>query len=301
MDGVTVRAPAKLNLSLRVGPRRADGYHPLATVFQAVELYDSVKARPAEDGEFEITVSGDDAGLVPADGDNLAMRAARLLAADTGVAHGVRLHVHKSIPVAGGMAGGSADAAGALVACDALWGTRVDRETMLKLAAQLGSDVPFCVVGGTAIGSGRGEQVSPVLARGRYDWVIAIGEEGMATPGVYSEVDRLRAGREVSDPVVPSDIMSALRAGDAEALGRALSNDLQPAAVGLRPDLAGVLDVGIECGALGSMVSGSGPTCVFLAGDDSHAIDIATALTATGVCRAVRRAAGPVSGPRVVG
>lgn len=297
MASVTVRVPAKVNLQLSVGPERPDGYHELVTIFHAVSLFDEVTAAPSD--ELRITVEGENAADVPLDDSNLAARAARLLAAEIGIDPQVHLHIRKDIPVAGGMAGGSADAAAALVACDELWQAGLTTSRLHLLAAELGSDVPFALVGGTAIGTGRGEQLTPALARGTYHWVFALAEDGLPTPAVYRECDRLCAGR-VPPPEVSEPLMAALRSGDPRALGRALCNDLQPAALSLRPRLQLVLEAGEEAGALGGIVSGSGPTCAFLARDEDHALDIAVALSSSGVCRAVRRAHGPVSGARVM-
>ena len=301
---MAVRTPAKINLCLGVGAPQPDGYHPLATVYQAISVYDDLRARPAAAGRFGIRAHGVDADLVPADDSNLAVRAARLLADEYDVDEGTSLHVHKAIPVSGGMAGGSSDAAAALVACAQLWGLDVSREELAVLAARLGSDVPFCLVGGTAIGSGVGEQISPVLSRGAYTWVVATAEGGLSTPAVYAELDRLRAivpgGLAVpAVPAVPDALMAALRDGSPRMLGEALSNDLQPAALLLRPDLTATLEVGDDAGALGSLVSGSGPTALFLAADEQHAEEIAGRLVAAGGCRAVLLAGGPVAGARV--
>jgi 4-diphosphocytidyl-2-C-methyl-D-erythritol kinase len=303
--GVTVRAPAKINLELRVGPLRPDGYHELATVFHAVAVFDDLTALPAEPGEgISIVIHGPQAAHVPVDDSNLAVRAARLLAERVGMDADVRMQLHKQIPVAGGMAGGSADAAAALVACDALWHTGLDREQLHELAAELGSDVPFSLLGGTAIGSGRGERLIPALARGEYHWVVALADHGLSTPAVYAEIDRLRdlgqAPQPSAEPEIGDALMQALRAGDAEALGACLVNDLQPAACSLDPTLERALDVGRKVGALGGMVSGSGPTTVFLARDSSHALDLAVALTASGAAVDVRRSHGPVAGARLV-
>ena len=295
---VTVRVPAKVNLQLAVGALRPDGYHDLATVFQAVSLYDDVTAAPG-DG-LSVTAQGETARGVPLDVSNLAARAAVLLAERAGVPADVELHLVKGIPVAGGMAGGSADAAAALVACDALWRTSLSREELLDLAAELGSDVPFALTGGTAVGLGRGEDLTPALARGRFEWVFAITDAGLPTPEVYAEVDRLRAGRVLPEPRPSDAVMAALRAGDAVALGQALHNDLQPAACSLRPSLRMTLEVGQEYGALGAVVSGSGPTCAFLARDVEHGLDLAVALTGSGTCTTAKRAHGPVHGARVV-
>ncbi|MFY0409374.1 4-(cytidine 5'-diphospho)-2-C-methyl-D-erythritol kinase [Solicola sp. PLA-1-18] len=303
MSSTTVRVPAKINLALGVGAVGSDGLHALATVYQAVDLCDEVRASVRDDAEVTVTVHRDGDGErddVPLDGTNLAVRAALALREATGVTDGVSLAIRKVIPVAGGMAGGSADAAATLVACDELWGTGLGRAGLEPIAATLGSDVPFCLHGGTAVGGGHGEQISPVLARGSYQWVFAIAERGLSTAAVYGEFDAITDG-VVTEPVVPDQLMSALRAGDAEALGQALSNDLQPAALRLRPELEETLAVGRQCGALGALLSGSGPTAMFLAGDDQHAMDIAVALAAARVCVDVVQAAGPVSGARVVG
>lgn len=295
---VRVRAPGKVNLSLRVGVREADGYHALATVFQAVSLYEEVIARPST--ELRVTVSGQQADLVPTDLTNLALRAAQLLASHTGVEAAVHLHLHKGVPVAGGMAGGSADAAAALVACDALWGTGVPREELVDLAAQLGSDVPFPLTGHTAIGTGRGHLLAPALSRGEYHWAFAVREEGLSTARVFGVFDELIAGATRLEPEADRTLMQALRAGDAYALGRALHNDLQHAALELVPALAEPLAVAEDAGALGVLVSGSGPTVAALARSRQHALVIAAAWTAAGVADQVMTAVGPVPGARVV-
>ncbi|HEY8720320.1 4-(cytidine 5'-diphospho)-2-C-methyl-D-erythritol kinase [Pengzhenrongella sp.] len=295
---VRVRAPGKVNLSLRVGAREADGYHPLATVFQAVSLYEEVIATPSD--ELSVSVSGQQADRVPLDLTNLALRAAQLLAVHTGVEAGVHLHLHKAVPVAGGMAGGSADAAAALVACDALWGTAVPREELLELAAELGSDVPFPLAGHTAIGTGRGHLLMPAMSRGEYHWAFAVREEGLSTASVFGVFDELIAGATRLEPEADRALMQALRAGDAHALGRALHNDLQHAALELAPALVEPLAVAEDAGALGVLVSGSGPTVAALARSRQHALVIAAAMTAAGVADQVLTAVGPVPGARVI-
>lgn len=295
---VNVRAPAKINLALCVGAVREDGFHDLATVFQAVSLFEDLVAEPAD--ALEIEVRGPYADAVPSGAANLALRAAALLAERTGVTDGARLTITKDVPVAAGMAGGSADAAAALVACDALWQTGLSREELREVGAELGSDVPFAMLGGTALGTGRGEQLTPALARGDYHWVLALSEGSLPTPAVYAECDRLRAGRVLPEPRVPDAMMQALRSGDADALGAALVNDLQPAAISLMPELERTLATGLDYGALGGVVSGSGPTVAFLVRDNEHALDLSVALTASGTARAVRRVRGPVPGARLV-
>jgi 4-diphosphocytidyl-2-C-methyl-D-erythritol kinase len=295
---VTVRVPAKVNLQLSVGPVRDDGYHDLVNIFHAVSLFDEVTAAPADD--LRVTVEGP-AG-VPTGPDNLAARAATLVARHAGVRPAVALHIRKDIPVAGGMAGGSADAAAALVACDRLWGAGLDRESLLELAARLGSDVPFSLLGGTAVGLGRGERLTAVEVVGEFHWVFGVADGGLSTPEVYAECDRQRAaaGRPVGWPRVSDDVMAALKTGDSKALGRALGNDLEPAALALRPALGDALAAGREFGALGALVSGSGPTCAFLAESAAHAGALAAALEDTRRFAAVRRAAGPAPGATVV-
>jgi 4-diphosphocytidyl-2-C-methyl-D-erythritol kinase len=297
--GIRVRVPAKINLHLQVGPLRADGYHELATVYHAIGLHDELTARPGD--TLALTMEGEGAGDLPLDGSNLVLKAVHTLAEHTGRPPHARLHLRKQIPVAGGLAGGSADAAAALVACDALWGAGLGREELAELAGTIGSDVPFLVLGGTALGTGRGERVSPVLAPSHaWHWVLAIADGGLSTPAVYAELDRLRAAGRVPAGAGSTDpLLAALRQRDPQVLAEALANDLQPAAIALWPALAETLDVGLDAGALAGIVSGSGPTCAFLAGDGRHAEQLATAIEQAKVCRAVRTASGPVAGARV--
>jgi 4-diphosphocytidyl-2-C-methyl-D-erythritol kinase len=301
MPSVTSRAPAKVNLALSVGAPDEEGFHVLATIFHAVSLVDEVVATAMTAGTGpRIDVEGEGAAELPDGDDNLAVRAARAVAERAGIAPDVHLLIRKAIPVAAGLAGGSADAAAALVACDALWSAGLDRTELAELAAQLGSDVPFALLGGTAVGLGRGERLTPALARGRFEWVFAVADEGLATPSVYAELDRLREERVLAEPRVNDAVMSALRSGRAAALGEALCNDLQPAALSLRPAIMRVLEAAEEYGALGSVVCGSGPTVALLARDAEHAIDLAVSLTASDVCRTVKRAHGPVPGARIL-
>jgi 4-diphosphocytidyl-2-C-methyl-D-erythritol kinase len=296
-DAVHVRAPGKINLALAVGRRQPDGYHPLATVFQAVSLHEEVVARPA--AELSVTVEGLHADRVPTDGTNLALRAARLLAEHVGVDDGVHLHIRKGVPVAGGMAGGSADAAAALLACDALWGTGLAREEFSDLAATLGSDVPFALLGHTAVGRGRGDLLTPALSRGEYHWAFALHHAGLSTPEVFRAFDEY-VGGDTGEPEPDRALLHALRSGDPAAVGAALSNDLQPAALELAPYLAETLAVAEDAGALGVVISGSGPTVAALGRNRQHATAVAAAVTAAGVADEVLVAGGPVPGARVV-
>ncbi|MFF4078940.1 4-(cytidine 5'-diphospho)-2-C-methyl-D-erythritol kinase [Streptomyces sp. NPDC001777] len=295
---VTVRVPAKVNVQLAVGAPRPDGFHDLANVFLAVGLYDEVTVAPA-DG-LRVTCSGPDAAQVPLDATNLAARAAIELAGRHGIAPDVHIHIAKDIPVAGGMAGGSADGAAALLACDTLWGTGATRDELLDICARLGSDVPFSLVGGAALGTGRGEKLTPIEVGGTFHWVFAVADGGLSTPAVYGEFDRLTAGTDVPAPVASPALLEALRAGDPTALAGALGNDLQPAALSLRPSLADTLAAGTEAGALAALVSGSGPTTAFLTADEESARKVAEALTASGTCRKARTAMSPAPGAQVV-
>lgn len=291
---VSVRVPSKINLGLVVGPRRPDGHHALSTVYHAVSIHDDVTVRSAD--EWSVHVIGDDIDGVPDDDSNLALRAAMALGELAGIEHPVEIVIHKEIPVAGGMAGGSADAAAALVGCDQLWGTGFARNDLYDVAADLGCDVPFLLQGGTAMGSGRGEVLTPVLGRGTYHWVLALSETGLSTAEVYAEWDRLRPTPPDGEPESSPGLMAALRSGDPTQLAPHLSNDLQEAALSLRPELDEVLDAGLQFGALAGLVSGSGPTVAFLAEGHKAAIDLAVALTASGAVVRVRRATGPVHG-----
>jgi 4-diphosphocytidyl-2-C-methyl-D-erythritol kinase len=303
VTGVTVRVPAKLNLQLAVGPPRADGYHDLVTVFHAVSLFDQVTVEPAaRDG---VTVTGEGADRVPADQDNLALRAVVALRGavpdrGTGAVH---VTIAKRIPVAAGLAGGSADAAAALLACNELWGADLTQQQLGVIGATVGSDVAFALLGGTAVGRGRGEQLTPALAPAtRYHWVLAFADGQLSTPAVYAALDRLRAGsaRATADPDLDAALMAALRSGDAARVGQQVSNDLQPAAVSLFPALRKTLTAGLELGALGALVAGSGPTCVFLAANAERALELAVSLSGAGVCRSVARVSGPVPGAALV-
>ena len=359
---VTARVPAKVNLQLAVGPPRADGYHDLVTVFHAVSLFDEVTVRPAD--RTKVVVTGTGAGSVPSGQANLAARAATALARATrsrrhGGKTAVLIEIRKRIPVAAGLAGGSADAAAALIACNELWRTGASAPDLQAVAAEIGSDVPFALLGGTAVGQGRGEHLTAALVTGAYHWVLAFAAGGLSTPEVYAACDRLRAARAaevvpaglplapapavppgaavppgpavppgadarpgadapsgadarpgadapsgpalaVAQPQLSTALMAALRAGDPVAVGAELTNDLQPAAVSLRPDLRRTLTAGQQLGALGAMVSGSGPTCAFLARDAAHARDLAVSLTGAGVCRSVVSVQGPVGGAAVL-
>lgn len=299
--GVVTRVPGKVNLQLSVGPLGADGFHEVTTVFQAISLFDDVTVTEGKAGSgATISVTGQTANGVPADASNLAIRAAQLMMKEFELSPDLEIKLKKEIPVAGGMAGGSADAAGVIVGLDSLYELGLSRDEMEKIASQIGSDVPFSLSGGVAIGTGRGDQITTALAKGSYTWVLALSSQGLSTPAVYQECDRLREGLSIASPQVSEPLMQALRAGDSKALGKSLLNDLQAAACSLRPALRLVLDVGIDYGALGGIVSGSGPTVAFLVSDEEHAMDLTVALSASGVVSSITRAIGPAHGARII-
>jgi 4-diphosphocytidyl-2-C-methyl-D-erythritol kinase len=299
--GVIARVPAKVNLQLAVGPLGDDGFHEVTTVFQAISLFDDVTVETAaENNGISIQVTGQTSTGVPSDSSNLAVKAATLMIKNYDLPNDINIKLKKEIPVAGGMAGGSADAAGVIVGLDSLFELGLSRDEMEMVGSKIGADVPFSICGGVAIGTGRGDQITPALFKGSYNWVLALSGQGLATPSVYAECDRLREGLSISTPVVSEQLMQALRAGDAKALGKSLSNDLQPAACSLRPALRLVLDVGLDYGALGGIVSGSGPTVAFLVKDDEHAMDLTVALSSSGVISSVVRASGAVAGARII-
>jgi 4-diphosphocytidyl-2-C-methyl-D-erythritol kinase len=316
VTAVTARAPAKVNLQLAVGPPRDNGYHDVVTVYHAVSLFDEVTVAQAERDSVEVT--GEGADSVPTDQTNLAARAADALVQAVGPgakdSPGLAIRISKRIPVAAGLAGGSADAAATLAACNELLGTGLSQAELCELAAGIGSDVAFGLVGGTAIGVGRGERVTPALAAGSYHWVLAFATGGLSTAQVYAASDRLRARGGQLEQAGPGEsagltgpagldnrLMAALRSGKAGEVAPLLSNDLQSAAISLRPELRRTLAAGAEHGALAGIVSGSGPTCAFLAKDARHAAALAVALAGAGVCRTVVHVVGPAPGASVIG
>jgi 4-diphosphocytidyl-2-C-methyl-D-erythritol kinase len=315
---ITVRVPAKLNLFLAVRGVRDDGFHELVTVMQTVGLHDELQVgvvgppgrghHPAARRHMGVELWTRQAEGLPPAADNLAVRAAGALGSATGTIEVTalesdRLHdassartvmdLRKEIPIAGGMAGGSADAAAALVALNELWGCELDRDELRELAADLGSDVPFCVVGGTALATGRGTALAQVLCRGTFHWVVATADEPLSTAAVY------RAWDEHCEPseIEPDAVLAALRSEDAEALGAALHNDLQPAAFALRPSLREDREALLDAGALGAVLSGSGPTLLALAESRTDAERLAAAV-ADRFARTVV-ASSPAGGPEV--
>jgi len=295
---VEVQVPAKVNLQLSVGPKESDGYHEVVTVFQAISLFDNLRISRSE--QFDITLEGDFTNGVPVDQSNLVSKAVEIMSERFEIDKNLSIEINKSIPVAGGMAGGSADAAATLLGIDQLFGLGLSKDELGEVARKLGSDVPFMLHGGTAVGRGRGDEITPALSRGNYHWVIAVSSNGLATPAVYGECDRLRTGLDIKAPALNDELLQALLSGDANRVGKALNNDLQAAAISLRPALRLILDTGQEYGALGGIVSGSGPSVAFLVADEDHSLDLAVALTSSGVVGSVARAQGPVSGAKII-
>ncbi|OFN75911.1 4-(cytidine 5'-diphospho)-2-C-methyl-D-erythritol kinase [Corynebacterium sp. HMSC074E01] len=272
------RAHAKVNLHLGVGEARADGFHELATVFQSLDVHDRVSYRWGEGSTVEVT--GNHAKGVPASTENLAWRAVELVAQNLMLPAAGKLTMEKNIPAAGGMAGGSADAAAALLLANQALSSEFSREALsmeklYELAAELGSDVPFTLMGGTALGRGRGELLTPMLSRGRYIWAIITNAEGLSTPSVFRKLDELRTAGRGSAPHLDTEVVGqALVGGNPRELAAVMHNDLQPAALSLRPDLRKILDTGEAAGALKGIVSGSGPTCAFLCEDEEIAQEV---------------------------
>lgn len=282
---VTARAPGKINVYFRVGPPREDGYHDVASLYLAVSLYEEVTATVREDDGVTVRLTEDSTSVrdpedFPLGADNLVVRAARLLAERTGVSTGVDLSVTKHVPIAGGMGGGSADAAATLVACNALWGTGLTREQLGDLGRELGADVPFAIAGGAAVGLGVGDELSPVLVRRPTHWVVLPASYGLSTPEVFRALDAIRSGQDVPTPTeVDPGVLKALIEADAEALAPLLHNDLAVASVNLAPELGQALEEAVSDGALAAIVSGSGPTAALLAEDAAHARQLVVQLS----------------------
>jgi 4-diphosphocytidyl-2-C-methyl-D-erythritol kinase len=293
---VVVKVPAKINLALKVGALAEDGFHPLETVFQAIDIYDEIIATSAQG--LSLSIEGEGAEELGTGSDNLAYKAAALLAQHAGIEPNVHLHITKKIPIAGGLAGGSANAAGTLVACDSLWRLDTDKDELLALASQLGADVSFALLGGTALGRGRGEKLTTMLNRGEFHWVLAVSSTGLSTPEVYRVFDMLNP--DPIPPAIDTRLAGALATGDVTLASECFSNDLQAAAIKMRPQIKRILASGLDAGAIGALVSGSGPTCAFLARNPNHALHIAGELQASGVVERTMIASGPAKGAHIV-
>lgn len=297
---VTVRVPAKINLQLSVGPLKNTGYHEIATIFHSISLFDEVTVSKVKSGSEHLSISGVGASELPVNQDNLAHKAIREVAKYVEHPINARIHIDKSIPIAGGMAGGSADAAAVLVAVNYLWKLDLDSEQLVKIASQVGSDVAFLLIGNTQMGLGRGEKLTPVLTRGEFNWVVATNRGGLSTSEVYKVCDELRANQEVAAPEINKNLVQALAGGNVNQVAQNLSNDLQIAALKLKPELKHLLQAGEEFGALASLVSGSGPTCIFLSETKNTAQNLAVDLSSSGLCKNVLVASGPVPGAKIL-
>lgn len=297
---VTVKVPAKINLQLTVGPVTADGYHELATIFQAISLYDEVTVSKVKPGFETLSISGENAKSIPTNHENLANKAVREIAKFVEQPISARIHIDKSIPVAGGMAGGSANAAAVLVAVNHLWELNLELAQLSDLASKIGSDVAFLLYGNTHLGLGRGEKLTPVLTRANLNWVIATNKSGLSTAEVYKTCDQIRTNEAIAKPIANKDLMQALASGDLNKIASNLVNDLQPAALKLKPELKNLLNAGEELGAIAAMVSGSGPTCIFLTSNENSAQNLAVDLSGSGLCKNVFVASGPVTGAKIV-
>lgn len=300
---IRVLTPAKVNLVLGVGPRRVDGFHDLATVYYALDLHDELVVRNRDDGRIVLTITGSQPSLgrLPVDGRNLVVRAAQLLADRFTHRRGADITLHKNIPLTAGLAGGSSDAAATLVACNALWGLGLEPADLLPIAAELGSDVPFCLLGGAVLGSGRGELVTALPVTGVQHWVLVLAHGELSTPAMFAALDRVRDRGTAGPPTtaVPPNLLSALADGDVAGIGAAMTNDLEPVALAARPDLSRVLETARAAGAAGALVSGSGPTCAVLAHDAESAERLADVLRAARVGRQVVVTTGPALGARL--
>lgn len=297
---ISVRVPAKINLQLSVGPLEESGYHELATIFQAVSLFDEVTVSKLKTGKDHLSISGDEIGDVPTNQDNLAFKAIREIAKFVEHPIKARIHIDKSIPIAGGMAGGSADAAATIVAVNQLWELKLSQNQLVEIASAVGSDVAFLLFGHTQMGLGRGEKLTPVLTRGDFNWVIATNKSGLATSEVYKMCDQLRIDQNIPAPRINNDLVQALATGNVKAVAKNLSNDLQHAALKLKPELSNLLKMGEEFGALAGMVSGSGPTCLFLADSTKSAENLVVDLSGSGLCKNVFLVKAPVAGAKII-
>lgn len=287
---VIASSPGKVNVFFAVGAFLKDGFHEVASCYQGLSLREKVAVEMA--GSFSIQFAGPFAAqskeLVPTDARNLVYKAGLELK-ELGAnlrPELVTFTIHKSVPIAGGMAGGSADGAAALVALNALLDAGLE-DQLPEAAAKLGSDVPFSLSGGTAIGLGRGEKLSTIESSAILHWVVTPSSEGLSTPDVYRKLDILRveAGVDVSkieQPEVPEELIAALISGDVREVAEYMHNDLEIAAIALRPELATIIEAGRKAGALKSMVSGSGPTIAHLALNRVHAEQIVNRLGVLG-------------------
>jgi 4-diphosphocytidyl-2-C-methyl-D-erythritol kinase len=280
---LVLSAAAKVNLTLEVLGKRPDGYHEIATVMQAVELTDRLTLEDAD--TFELHASPG----VPTDGTNLALRAAFALRETAGITRGVHISLDKRIPVAAGLGGGSADAAAVLLGLNRLWGLRWPRARLEAISVTLGMDVPFFLRGGGALGTGRGEQLEPVDVGGSA-LVLVNPRFGSSTAEVYGRVTQ----EMYSDGKRALDLIEALRSRRAVRIAASLYNSLEAAVAPIHPEIGRMKAALLAAGALGAVMSGSGPTVFGVARSFEHARQIRARLArASWACWAVRTTRGP--------
>ncbi len=288
---ISVSAPGKINIFFKVGALQENGFHEVLSVYQALDLRETVTVSAADSWQVSVSgaLSAEQIAAVPTGEENLVVRAAKSIAELAGLdnPHPVNFEITKNVPVAGGMGGGSADAAAALLAVDELWCTGIDGEALLHKAAELGADIPFALIGGTAIGVGKGDDLEPIDDVNQLHWVLVPMDAGLSTPRVYAKLDEIRAARGedpelVATPSKPRELISALQFGDAREVAKYLHNDLQEAAVALMPELSITMHAGLAAGALAAMVSGSGPTVAMLAESAAAAESLANHLAFEG-------------------
>lgn len=262
---------AKVNLWLAVRSRTSDGYHEIETVFQCIDVADEIVVSGSSVGDVRVEMKfADGEGVAPAPHDNLVYRAAQLYLAATDRSIGLNIEIVKRIPMSAGLGGGSADAAGVLFLLAQALGD-VSGSMLHKLAADVGSDVPFFLTSGTALGAGRGERLIPVEGAPRLWFVLGLSRRGMATKEVYERWDLTpNSARSGSDAM-----LEALARGRPELAASLVHNDLEPAAIAVRPELAEKKRRMLEAGALGACVSGSGPTLFGIARNRRHAREVA--------------------------
>lgn len=288
---ITASAPGKINIFFKVGALQENGYHDVLSVYQALDIRETVTVGAASN--WQVSVSGDlsaeQIAAVPTGEENLVVRAAKVISslAKLDSPKPINFEITKNVPVAGGMGGGSADAAAALLAVDELWCTGVDGEALITAAAQLGADIPFSLLGGTAIGVGKGDELEPIDGVKKLHWVLVPMDAGLSTPRVYAKLDEIRASRgedptQIESPSVSSALINALQYGDAHEVAKHLHNDLQEAAISLMPELSITMHAGLAAGALAAMVSGSGPTVAMLAESEDAAESLANHLAFEG-------------------
>lgn len=308
----TAAAPAKVNLHLGVGPKRADGLHGIVTVYQAVGLWTHVTmtAEP-ESGSGAVTFSGPSTYVERGDGALVRAAVRRCFESAGRPEEGVRVDIDSDIPVRGGMGSSAANAAASIVAANSLFGLELSTAQELEVAQSLGSDVPLCLHGGTMLGIGHGEQVTPMPWRGdRLHFVVAMAREGLGAESVFAELDRMRtagtarssASFDAEDQPIDDghiELARALAGGDVDEIAAHLYNDLANAVASLRPAVRRTLEDGREAGALAAVIAGSGPTCLLLCRDGASALDVATELATRGSAHAIRAVTGPTRGAHI--